>query len=664
MLSLYYIVLFWIVFVRFVQLSFDVIENKNIINFKRKGVELIENDAILPKRNRNIITNMHSSSNHNTISTKKYISGINYCDSTVFNIKNRNNLNSINASKNDKEGKITDCVNSNVDDIHIPGSYTINYTKYLNNMQFDLTTNCDNFESSQSHDPSKLITPYIIKIDTNQIPNKYDQLYQEASFSNATSASILMNNHINVPIADNVSISESTQPACPANDTLMTIKYMEDKKDQDFTAEKKEIDLDKLYFVSRKKMKTTFENLRRQNLSINQMAIMHDNYKFINDISILFNSRQIQSYSTITLNICTNLKSFLLNRIEMIKNKMHMHEKIKKNNRALPSRYIKNISKILYLCPFCSTHEFAKEDSNEIERQLIAEFGDGNLKCEVSYLIRNLFKRISDSFGKSFTPWNFFSSEFFLSQRIILEKILNIFDSHRLRFSSANRKKYLHAEYHKLFFDDIDMKIHFLPEMQSIIYVLLRTSSNDHLLSRNRNFMIAFYCFHSMNKFFDWIREFYEQNKIHIQQFQASLAKFTFHSLSFVLRVSFMEPLFSLLTIHQNVLFRYHLLSLYIYQNELLIFLRETNHNHVIASNSYALLPIIILIEKYTIDNFFDHYLEFNINELVKMNSNNVKGFILILNLMKETEHNHFKDQSDKLEIFIKSKFLSELANF
>lgn len=536
-------------------------------------------------------------------------------------------------------------------------SSTLYDTQDSNCMQMNSTSHLIDFEPRQFYHLNELY-PYQIITEKTEILNQ-NELCQEASSSGHSSANsyIQMKNQCNLSITENISLQENILASDPTDYVSSDKKSIENNKNLDFTEEMEKFYSQQQYYYRRSKNKIISNRIRRKNVSSNQITFMSENLQFIRDISSSFFMQQNQSSKTDLQISCVNLKLCLLDKINIANSELN--EDLTKQNKTFLFRKNPNISELVHLCPFCKLNELTSENFENIENKLIAEFQPGFIQSEVCSLIENLFKEISNSFKNPFTPQDLFSSEFYLSQRIILEKIINIVNSNKLRFDLENRRKYLHVEYHKLFLENIDMKIYFLPEIQSILYLLFKSSINDRLILKNYNFMIGFYCFHSMNRFFDWIQEFYEKNRVLVDESQTPLSKFTFQTISFILRICFIEPMNSLFIVQRSTQLRFHLLSLNIYYDELLRFLDETNHRDVIASNSRILLPIIILIEKYMTQKSFDYYLEFEMDKLIMMNSNNIKKFIRVLEFLNKTTNLHLNEQSQILETFLRSFFLS-----
>lgn len=276
-------------------------------------------------------------------------------------------------------------------------------------------------------------------------------------------------------------------------------------------------------------------------------------------------------------------------------------------------------------CPFCPTHEYkAIKDSRAIRDLFSIMIKNKKFKDMVEYFYKENLK----VFEAPFTPSLLFSSGFFKSLRMILENILKYLQLNSIYLGGReNQIQFLHSLCHEFMLKDVDTKQYFLPELLSIIHILLNPYSVDHLIKTNYNFMIAIYSFYSLNNFFDWIAKFYEENKIIIKQPDSGFSKFVLHLISFIMRVSFVEPIVSLLSIHKNAQMRYHFLSVNAFYNELCVFSGQMNHKYTIANKLNTLFSFVILIENYETKDRFDQFIHLNIDENAKLNISNFSSF-------------------------------------
>lgn len=406
----------------------------------------------------------------------------------------------------------------------------------------------------------------------------------------------------------------------------------------------------KMRGVSKRKNSSTE---KRKFFLLNQMLIYNDNFNFIQRISSFFDHSKNESADDNFYQTYSNLKTFLAEQINIMN--IALVQDTIKNGKSRPTRNIDDISKLQYLCPFCSTHNLEEDDFFGMEKRLISEFTNIVVGPQLPKLMNKLFQQISKSFSEAFNPESLLSSGFFHKQRIILNDILTIIKNNRIVFGKLNRLIFLHIEYHKLFLNNIKMKLHYLPELQSIIFVLLRTSSSVHFTVKNQNFMILFYSFYSMNKFFDWIREYYEENGKNKDQLEFSSSMFVTHLISFVLRVCFVELIYSQLSVYVNAQMRYHFLCLNVFHDEILIHLKEKNQNYVVAMNSKRLLPFIIIIDKYTFKQDFIFLLEYDMHIIIKLDSMNISNFMVFLKYVGKLDIPDLNDHAKETNRFLES---------
>lgn len=403
------------------------------------------------------------------------------------------------------------------------------------------------------------------------------------------------------------------------------------------------------------KKRTRILHIQRKIFIVDQLSLWECNLKFISEISSYFTFDKKMS-SQYDLNaMCTNLGDFLLKQIDITKvavNNINSTQ-YKKGVR----KFIPKISNSTDFCPFCEIQKLEEGKEREINVQkFINDFPKLKIGYELINSIKQLFHEIYTTFTKMpFSAENLFSSQFFISQRMFFEDVIKNFDSQVVQFRKQDPMNYTHIEYHKLFRTNIDMKIHFLPELESILYVLWRSPLYLQIMKKNRKSIILFFLFFSLNEFFEWINQFYQENKIIHEGSNSSLSKFISQSISFICRIFFIEPILSQFTIHKNAQMRYHFLCLNIFYDELCIFLGKENPKHILASNSRILLKIIILIEKYVQRNLFAHYLESNPQYILRLEQFDLNKFFYFLILYRKTNNSLLSNQSDDIMTIISS---------
>lgn len=467
---------------------------------------------------------------------------------------------------------------------------------------------------------------------------------------------------------DSSSKSENDYIAFPSKHKSFT--HMElstyDKNLQIFYGANKRFYMDKCYeYVKTNQKPINFwqsgdsskENLRKamigkqQVFLDNRQFIIKNNLNFIKAMCFLFICPEKELLKDNTFEIYRNLKSFLQNQIEIMKPVLKLKDL--RNIKTFPSKIIEDESKLVTLCPFCSTQPLQNNDFEEIEHQLLNDCPKFKIGRDFAFLLQKLFEQISSSFDEAFKLESLFSCEFFEPQRLILDDLLLFVKSNKVMFGSKKRLKYLHIVYHKLFLINVDIKSHYLPELQSIMYVLLRTSLRNHLISTNRNFIILFYSFYALDKFFDWISDYHEKHLNFDNPIKDFFLRFVSGVIPFILRISFIEPIFALLSIHKNAQMRYHFLSLTIFHDDISIFLSMENHANTIAHNSRKLIPFIILVDKFLKNDEFDFLLEFDIHRLVFINRFNFVCMQNFMQLIKAAKIFKFDNRLQELEIFL-----------
>lgn len=418
-------------------------------------------------------------------------------------------------------------------------------------------------------------------------------------------------------------------------------------------------------FLMFSKQEEQNKNFCRSTISRHIRSGNHRSYfnklmRYLDEISYFFTLQKIDSKNDYFSAVSIDLKKFLKNKIDMMENTSIYNQQ--KENRSIRPKIIQSISNLKSFCPFCLDEEI---DLNDIEKKFVSHFPLTKLYSKLTHLINQLFEQISISYESPFTPERLFNCKFFENQRIVLKKILHFVESNIILFGDGKRIKYLHVEYHKLLMHNLDIKMYFLPEFQSIMYVLQRTTNDYFAKQKNTNFMILFYFFYSLNKFFDWITEYCRLNKIvDTPQLEGSFLRFVSESITFVLRVYFIQCIFSQFNIHLNAQLRYHFLVQIIYHDEIQIYLQENNANQKIAINSKELIPMVILLEKYTVNFSFEFLLEFAFNLLIYSDLVNLNNFGFFLKHLAKTTNLYLSSRSHELENSLKKYFSNADINY
>lgn len=379
-------------------------------------------------------------------------------------------------------------------------------------------------------------------------------------------------------------------------------------------------------------------------LPADQKTIEDNHQKFICKICSIYTSYQIKSIENDLPILFPILNEVLTKEIDDTESTLE-EIVLEKQKKTVFSKTMNFAEKIMHFCPFCSDHFIHEDEYNNIEEKFISDLPSCKMKNQLVDLLRQLFKLISDSFSESFAPKNIFSFDFFRPHRFILKEILYIFGTNKIFLGQEKRLRYLHIEYHKLFLNDIEMKLRFLPELQSIVYMLFRTSPSEYISCHNQNFMILFYSFYSLNKFFHWISKFYLQSIKFLDKSDNSVTRLIFESISFILRISFIEPLCSeFKTIQKNAQLKYHILTLNIFRYELCIFTSTKGTDDFIITNCKNLIPVIILMNKNALGRQFIYNIEYHIDKIIKQNQSNLKDFKIFLDAIKNINHSSSQD--------------------
>lgn len=477
--------------------------------------------------------------------------------------------------------------------------------------------------------------------------------------------SYLMKNHFNSQIVDCCSTNNSHPAISQKNSTLSGYEVNNDPSNVPSLIEQHKVKSIPNYggkeFVTRQ---FHIKNYFSTQLD-NEFSIMDSNSEFFVKFQSLINIQQTELFEANIPIICHSLKDVLASEIDKI-NCILMKMDFSRGR----SRYLKTIdftAKSDYFCPLCSTYPIFEDDYHEIEEKFINEFiVKTNGASKLCYYIKKFFIEVSNSFKEYFTIEKLFKLQFFRSPRTIFENLLNLMKSEKFVLGQHKKIKYLHAQYHKLFLTDVDMKLHFLPELQSIIYVFLKTSKQVDFLTYNHNFMILFYSFYSLNMFFSWIHQFYYQNKTILNQSNSSYMKFVCEYISFTLRICFIGPMYSQLSTQKNAQIKYHSMVLNILYTEICKFLSDNDIQDTVATNSRTLLPVIIFMEKNSKEKHFSYFLHHYMHEFIHLNYMNIHPFLTFLNAMHKANIIPFRNRMldhEKFELHKPLIICPELSN-
>lgn len=149
-----------------------------------------------------------------------------------------------------------------------------------------------------------------------------------------------------------------------------------------------------------------------------------------------------------------------------------------------------------------------------------------------------------------------FSDKFFKSHTTICQfKLHN--EMHNLACHSKFKLKYrlLHSQIHTFLQDHIDNKIKLFPEFVSIAYLLHKKDILDKIGYHNL-FIVFYYSITSINLFFDAISK-NNEFEILIQDCKKKNNQFILQSISFLLRIYYIQPMITCLNLEMDTLLRY-----------------------------------------------------------------------------------------------------------
>lgn len=382
----------------------------------------------------------------------------------------------------------------------------------------------------------------------------------------------------------------------------------------------------------------------REHQNYNKSTILAANFEMIDSLSTFFRFEYDQ-----LVDLCKShdsSKYFFFKYMEIFLHKaiertIQMMDTVIKNDlgKKQVSMYVKNPIKLNYFCAFCTDSEVYQYKTSDLETEMIADLDRNSSTFDFKGLLKQLFDQINETFKYFISPELIFASDFFRGQRVILDKILQIFAAKKIFFVKNYKHRYLHLVYHELISENIDLKLYFLPELQSMIYIFLRTSTYSLCDGNNQNFIILFYSFYSLNKFFKYLHSHGVSNmKMFSENFKNSHRIIT-QSISFVLRISFMQLIFSCLSVNCSAQMRYNYAIMKNYHNELLHFLNEKIDDQYIFHNFEQLISVLILCEYKCDHDLFLKSIKNDISSFYELNHQNIEFFHHFLVSLKQANH-------------------------
>lgn len=611
---------------------------------KRKIHEISDLNTTTYAENYNVCPNKRPYETVNkSTNAEESIDSISHHETSKFGIEEENS-----ASLSDNQGQVPQIENSTV----IIHSNALNQGMYLSfdGGQFTNQTVPNSIEHQH-----QLNVPFIRSF--HQTSNFYhtEQDDDSTNLNCAHSSTKMMHDNLETNLLNN----SETRPV-PLNDVESifipaNFECIENEEDQHLIPKN---DTDKRKSIVKNETANILSqnSLTRHIFIENQRSILYDILDFNKKIHSLFIYNPIKSLDDDLLVFCTNLKTFMIHQVKYVDSLLSLENSDK--NKSIRAKSLKSGLNLDFFHPLKCSANFNKKE--EIEEEFLLSLPSGKVGMEITCFFRYFFKLSFMTYAEPFTPEKLFSSKI-LDERIkVYEKLLEIYDCPKIIISHTKQKKFLRIEYHKLFSDNLEMKYHYIPEFFSIMYVILRALSTYDRIITSKNFLCIFFFLYSLNNFFYWINDYYEEERKKLEsQRDSPLSKLISQMISFTLRVSFIEPLCSQLNVHKNAQLRYHFLHLNVLCNELHKFLCEENPRFYIAEDAKTLMPVIILIEKYIITSQSSDVIQFNADALLKLEALNLLFFSKFINSLNQDPNFTLSHQLQKLKLFFDMYFLT-----
>lgn len=309
------------------------------------------------------------------------------------------------------------------------------------------------------------------------------------------------------------------------------------------------------------------------------------------------------------------------------------------NVRRIKFKNVINFAKFHSCCPFCRKSEIWYNESVNIKEIVVNKLARSSSSQALIKLIMEYIVELDKFVLPDATLLSFFNSlGFFKLQRHKFEEMLDLLNEDSMQFTKQIKMQLLHVLYHRLMSDNFNTKIDLLPEFPSFIYIILRSQMQEIFVSNNRYFVILFFSLYSINFFFSRIDNQYQIIKSN-EVLLPGYLRIVLQSISYLIRISFIELALSSLSVDKKAGMRYHFMCLTIFQNELLQFRHLDHRQSNLAKNFARLINLVLICEDNIEFEIFSSSLENNITCFLGINRNNIRTFLLFLEKLEKMNH-------------------------
>lgn len=383
-----------------------------------------------------------------------------------------------------------------------------------------------------------------------------------------------------------------------------------------------------------------FKNIKSKKTKEHILSMMCDNNELIDILNHNFklNYFHLEQLSTNSqLNDFKFLQKFKIVLDEEIENvKFQLSKQDNSNLKIQNLKAMRNTTKLLNICHFCKKKEISSENIKKIEQELTTKLYK-NEDCSASFnLFRKLFIEINETFQNLHLSKTILTTNFFLAQRALLQKILKSLDKNAFNIVNDITLDLLHIEYHKLQ-TQIRFKSNLLPELPSILFIFINSFSHEYIHNLHE-FIILFYSFFSLNKFFDSLFKNIEA-KGYIQSTQTMYNTIFRQTMAFVIRFSFIEPILIVLNIKTIFFFTYRLLILE-YNEKKIYSLFNQRSEQKQQRNLEKAIECILRCNKFISSKMILDNLEFGIFELLDDYIGDTQEYEYFYRLLIQNEYN------------------------
>lgn len=215
-------------------------------------------------------------------------------------------------------------------------------------------------------------------------------------------------------------------------------------------------------------------------------------------------------------------------------------------------------------------------------------------------------------------------------RKVFLHVFRNIFTV-RLKLCSTTKLEILRDLFHRFKSHHLDLKLRLIPELHSLIFLILNRGVGIYYYQNNRIFCSIYFFFRSLEMLFNIIsqEQIFERDEMKYSERKVINSLY----FSLFIRINFMEPLIYIVTRKNKIIQKYRLHFMTLFKMEYLFLKNELKDE--IMLNSLRLHLCWICVTNKSISNtlFLNHYKDNCLGNIFEMNYEYITEFISTFNI-------------------------------